>query len=207
MTAVHEMNPAVRIIVVPVSAVLVLGAAAVFLLPHLRTGTEYRPPARQENENGIQPGGESDKPDTRRSSKASRSVRTDRNNTKSFADSEKAKFDVGEMRNEAEDWLRKFRGTPEERREIVEKLRDDTELILLIGDAMESSIEEMSPDELEKERADFERNYRAQLDYLKSGRLQRMLKTTEEQEVIGSAFEAAQDFLERLDAALNAAGY
>ena len=199
------MKRTVRIPAVFVSAVLVLGAATVFLLPHLRTtGPEYRPPARQED--GITPGGTSDRLDAR-SSKGSRSVRTERKNTRSFADSEKAKFDVGEMRNEAEDWIRKFRGIPEERREIVEKLRDDTKLILLIGDAMESSIEEMSPDELEKERADFERDYRAQLDYLKTGRLQRMLKTPEEQEVIGSAFDAAQNFLERLDAALNAAGY
>lgn len=199
------MNRTVRFPVILVSTVLILGAATIFLLPYLRTGPESRPPARQED--GIPPGGTLDRPDARLSSKRFRSVRTERKNTRSFADSEKAKFDVGEMRNEAEDWIRKFRGTPEERREIIEKLRDDTKLILLIGDAMESSIEEMSPDELEKERADFERNYRAQLDYLKTGRLQRMLKTPEEQEVIGTAFEAAQNFLERLDAALNAAGY
>lgn len=199
------MNQTVRFLVVLVPAALVLGAAMIFLSPHLRTAPEHRPPARQED--GITPGGATDKQDWRPSSRGSRSTRTDRNNEKSLADQEKAKFDVGEMRNEAEDWVRKFRGTPEERREIVEKLQDDLKLIRLIGDAMESSIEEMSPEELEKERADFEKNYRAQLDYLKTGRLQRMLKTPEEQEVIGAAFEAAQDFLERLDAALNSAGY
>ena len=65
----------------------------------------------------------------------------------------------------------------------------------------------MSPEELREAREEFEKEYRAQLDYLQTGRLQRMLKTPEEQEVIGAAFDAAQNFLERLDAALNAAGY
>jgi len=198
------MNPAVRFIVVLVSAALVLGVATVFVLPRLQTGPEYRSPVRQEDGTTS---GAPDKSGKRSPEKGARPVRIDRNNAKTLADQEKAKFDVGEMRNEAEDWIRKFRGTLEERREIVEKLRDDMELVLLIGDAMETSIGEMTPEELEKERADFERNYRAQLDYLKTGRLQRMLKTPEEQEVIGSAFEAAQNFLERLDAALNAAGY
>ena len=65
----------------------------------------------------------------------------------------------------------------------------------------------MSSEELEKERASFEKDYRAQLDYLQTGRLQRTLKTPEEQEVIGSAIEAVQNFLEQLDNALHSAGY
>ena len=196
------MNPTVRSIVVLVSAVLVLTVAAVFALPHLRTSPEPR--SSSQPEDGAPPDETSDRLPT---AKRPRTERAAGKNAKSLADREKAAFDVGERRNEAEDWVRKFRGTPEERREIVEQLRDDTELILLIGDAAEASIEAMSQEELEKERADFEKNYRAQLDYLKTGRLQRMLKTPEEQEVIGAAFDAAQNFLERLDAALNAAGY
>ena len=195
------MNPTVRSIVIPASAALFLTVAAFCMLPLFRTTPEH--PSSQP-EDGIPSSG---MPDQRPPAKRARIERSARKNTKSLADLKKAEFDVGEMRNEAEDWVRKFRGTPEERREIVEKLRDDTELILLIGEAAESSIEAMSPEELEKERADFEKNYRAQLDYLKTGRLHRMLKTPEEQEVIGAAFDAAQNFLERLDAALNAAGY
>ena len=195
------MNPTVRSIVIPASAALFLTVAAFCMLPLFRTTPEH---LSSQPEDGIPSGG---MPDQRPPVKRARIERSARKNTKSLADLKKAEFDVGEMRNEAEDWVRKFRGTPEERREIVEKLRDDTELILLIGEAAESSIEAMSPEELEKERADFEKNYRAQLDYLKTGRLHRMLKTPEEQEVIGAAFDAAQNFLERLDAALNAAGY
>ena len=196
------MNPAVRSIVVLALAAFVLTAAAVFMLPYMRTPPEHR--SSQQLDDGGAPDRTSDR---RPKAKKSRVERPAGKDVRSLADRAKAEFDVGEMRNEAEDWIRKFRGTPEERREIVEKLRDDTELILLIGDAAEASIEAMSPEELEKERADFEKNYRAQLDYLKTGRLQRMLKTPEEQEIIGAAFDAAQGFLERLDTALNAAGY
>ena len=70
-----------------------------------------------------------------------------------------------------------------------------------------SSIEKMSPEELEKERESFEKDYRAQLDFLQTGQLQRMLKTPEEEEVIGSTIEAVQEFLERIDASLQSAGY
>ena len=65
----------------------------------------------------------------------------------------------------------------------------------------------MSPEELEKERESFEKDYRAQLDYLQTGQLQRMLRTPEEREVIGSTIEVVQDFLERVDNALHSAGY
>ena len=123
------------------------------------------------------------------------------------ADREKAKFDVGEMRNEVENMLLRFRGTPEERQDVIDECENGKELIRLIADISESSIEEMSPEELEKERESFEKDYRAQLDYLQTGRLQRMLRTPEEQEVIGSTIEAVRDFLERIDGALRAAGY
>ena len=122
-------------------------------------------------------------------------------------DHEKDMFNVGEMRNEVEEMIRRFRGTPEERQEVIDECREGRELILLIADLSESSIEEMSPEELEKERENFEEEYRAQLNYLRTGRLQRMLKTPEEQEVIGGTIETVQDFLERIDAALSSAGY
>lgn len=126
---------------------------------------------------------------------------------KSSVDREKAKFDVGEMRNEFEEMVRKFRGTPEERQEVIDECRDGRELIQLVADLSVSSIEKMSPEELEQERESFEKNFRAQLDFIQTGQLQRMLKTPEEQEVIGATVEAARDFLERLDSALHAAGY
>lgn len=199
------MNSRLYTILILVASALMLASAVIAL--------RARPNLQQsggEAESGSECGGwhgglvEGDEPDAG----ATRPVKPRSNSGKTLAERNKAKFDVGEMRNEAEDWIERFRhGTPAERQEVIDELRDDTELILLIADAAESSVEKMTPDELEKERADFEKNYRAQLDYLKTGRLQRMLKTPEEREVIGTAFEAAQSFLERLDAALNAAGY
>ena len=200
------MNTTVKTILVLALAASVLGVATVFLLPRLRSAPDRPAP---ELEAGMPDHGSNDAADAADdpSAKDSRPAQSVRKKRKSLAELNKAQFDVGEMRNEAEDWIRRFRGTPEERQKVTEELRDDTELILLIADAAESSIENMTSDELEKERADFEKKYRALLDYLKTGRLQRMLKTPEEQEVIGTAFDAAQSFLERLDAALNAVGY
>ena len=111
------------------------------------------------------------------------------------------------MRHEAEDMLRRFRGTPEERQEVVEECEDGKELIRLIAELSESSIEKMSSEELEKERENFEKDYRAQLNFLQTGQLQRMLKTPEEEEVIGSTIEVVQEFLERIDNSLHSAGY
>jgi len=190
-------------------AAAVLCVAAFILVPHLRD--------RGRDAGGIALAGDSldhgeDGSDVSRdvqslsSSRSKRSVRT----ASSFGvplNREKAKFDVGEMRNEVEDMVRKFRGTPEERQDVIDECEDGKELIQWITEATESSIEKMSNEELEKERANFEKDYRAQLDYLQTGRLQRMLKTPEEQEVIGSAIEAVQNFLEQLDNSLHSAGY
>ena len=199
------MNPTVKYIVVFVLAASFLGVATVFILPRLRTSPDNPVPAQAD---GVSDGRVDETAagadDSR--SKTSRSTQTT-GIKKTLAERNQAKFDVGEMRNEAEDWVRRFRGTPEERRKVIEELRDDTELILMIADATESSIENMTSDELEKERAHFEKDYRPLLDYLKTGRLHRMLKTPEEEEVIGTAFDAAQHFLEHLDAALNSQGY
>ena len=148
-------------------------------------------------------------PAARSSGSVSRTKQSVRNASSfgSLGNREKAKFDVGEMRNEVEDMVRRFRGTPEERQEVIDECEDGKALIQWITEATESSIEKMSNEELEKERASFEKDYRAQLDYLQTGRLQRMLKTPEEQEVIGSAIEAVHGFLEHLDNALHSAGY
>ena len=111
------------------------------------------------------------------------------------------------MRREAEDMLQRFRGTPEERQSVIKECEDGKAFILAITDASIAAFDDKSPDELRKAREDFEKDYRAQLDYLQTGRLQRMLKTPEEQEVIGSTIEVVQQFLERLDEGLHAAGY
>ena len=184
-------------------------AAAVIAL---RLGTRLQP-SEDEAEPGyvveeefprVEPGETADEPETR--AENPRPTKS-RKSWKSLDERNKAKFDVGEMRHEAEDMLRRFRGTPEERQEVIDECEDGKELIRLIADLSESSIEKMSPEELEKERASFEKDYRAQLEYLQTGRLQRMLKTPEEEEVIGSTIEVVQEFLERIDNALHSAGY
>ncbi len=204
------MNPNVKVGVIVVAAA-VLCVAAFALLPHLRNHaavvavsepdgeedmleeeTDTAIPSMEDSSADV-PSGR--KPIERNASLGKRSQR------------EKGKFDVGEMRREAEDMLRKFRGTPEERQEVIDECEDGKKLIRLIADLSESSIEEMSPEELEKERESFEKDYRAQLDYLQTGQLQRMLRTPEEREVIGSTIEVVQDFLERVDNALHSAGY
>lgn len=202
------MNPNLKAGVVVVAAA-VLCVAAFILVPHLRN--------RDGGVGGIEPAGtglELDEMETDRSpaARSSESVSRTKQSARNVSfgvprNREKAKFDVGEMRNEVEDMLRKFRGTPEERQEVIDECEDGKALIQWITEATESSIENMSNEELEKERASFEKDYRAQLDYLQTGRLQRMLKTPEEQEVIGGAIEAVQSFLEHLDDALHSAGY
>ena len=200
------MNPNVKAGILCFAAA-VLCVAAFILVPQVRNrgrdaaGIELAGDERE-------PEGETDASRPAQSSSASRTKQSV--STSSFGiphDREKAKFDVGEMRNEVEDMVRKFRGTPEERQEVIEECEDGKELIKWITEATESSIEKMSHEELEKERASFEKDYRAQLEYLQTGRLQRMLKTPEEQDVIGSAIDAVQTFLEHLDNALHSAGY
>ena len=165
--------------------------------------------AEPRSECGIRGGGlvleEPDEPDGQ--AVDSRSAKSPGKSGKTLAERDKDKFNVGEMRNEAEDMLRRFRGTPEERQDVIEECEAGKALILAIADAAVGEYDSMSPEELREAREEFEKEYRAQLDYLQTGRLQRMLKTPEEQEVIGAAFDAVQNFLERLDAALNAAGY
>ena len=140
-------------------------------------------------------------------SRRTQPIRNGSGSSESLDDREEVDSEVEEMRNEIEEMIRKFRGTPEERQEVIDECEDGKELIRLIAELSESSIEEMSPEELEKERESFEKDYRAQLTFLQTGQLQRMLRTPEEREVIGSTIEVVQDFLERVDNALHSAGY
>ena len=200
------MNNRLYTVLILIVSALMLAAAVIALRsgPRLKpSGDEPDDPIVEEECPRAEPG-TLDEPDTRAGD--SRPAKS-RKSGKTLAERNKAKFDVGEMRHEAEDMLRRFRGTPEERQDVIEECEDGKELIRLIADLSESSIEKMSPEELEKERESFEKDYRAQLDYLQTGQLQRMLKTPEEQEVIGSAIEAVQNFLEQLDNALHSAGY
>ena len=202
------MNNRLYTILILIVSALMLAAAVIAL----RFGSRLQP-SEDEAEPGyvveeefprVEPGETADEPETR--AENPRPTKS-RKSWKSLDERNKAKFDVGEMRNEVEDMVRKFRGTPEERQEVIDECEDGKALIQWITEVTESSIEKMSSEELEKERASFEKDYRAQLDYLQTGRLQRMLKTPEEQEVIGSAIEAVQNFLEHLDNALHSAGY
>ena len=201
------MNNRLYTVLILIASLLMLAAAVIALRsgPRLQPSEEEAEPYVVEEEfPRAEPGGTADEPDIRAEDSRPAGIRK---SVKTLDERNKAKFDVGEMRHEAEDMLRRFRGTPEERQEVVEECEDGKELIRLIAELSESSIEKMSPEELEKERESFEKDYRAQLDFLQTGQLQRMLKTPEEQEVIGSTIEAVQEFLERIDASLQSAGY
>ena len=204
------MNPNIKVGVIVVAAA-VLCVAAFALVPHLRSRAAVVSGSEPDGEEEVlEDETEADIPRTEDSSAAVSSGRKPIERNASLgkrSQREKGKFDVGEMRREAEDMLRRFRGTPEERQEVIDECKDGKELIRLIADLSESSIEEMSPEELEKERESFEKDYRAQLTFLQTGQLQRMLRTPEEREVIGSTIEVVQDFLERVDNALHSAGY
>lgn len=203
------MSPVFKSVVV-FTVAAILCAATFFLVPFLRcrenrTGEIELVNGEPEQKDGarMSASGMADEP----SAVFSHPAKPTRSAHDSFEDRENTQFDVGEMRNEVEDLLTRFRGTPEERQEVIDECAEGREFILLMAELSESSIEEMSPEELEKERENFEKEYRAQLDCLQTGFLQQMLETSEEEEVIGGALEAAQDFLERIDAALLSAGY
>ena len=153
----------------------------------------------------AEPDDAADEPDD--SAQVSRSSQSGRKSGKTLEERNKDKFDVGEMRREAEDMLRRFRGTPEERQDVIEECEAGKALLLAITDDALAAYDDMSPEDLRKAREEFEKDYRAELNYLQTGKLQRMLKTPEEQEVIGSTIEVVQQFLERLDEGLHAAGY
>ena len=189
-----------------IGSALMLASAVIAIRtrPNLRqSGGE----AESGSECGVRGGGlvEEDEPDARAT--GSRSSKSTVKSGKTLAERNKDKFNVGEMRREAEDMLQRFRGTPEERQSVIEECEDGKAFILAITDDAVAAFDDKSPEELRKAREEFEKEYRAELDYLQTGKLQRMLKTPEEQEVIGSAIEVVQQFLERLDEGLHAAGY
>lgn len=203
------MNPVFKASVI-IAVAAVLCAATLILVPHLRDrGSDPNGMELAEDELEQEDGLETEvSVRTAPASSGSRSSKTPSVHTaQTSSDREQSKFDVGEMRNEVEEMVRKFRGTDEERQEVIEECEDGKELIRLIADLSVTSIDNMSPEELEKERESFEKEYRAQLDFLQTGQLQRMLKTPEEREVIGSTIEVVQGFLEQLDEALHSAGY
>ena len=202
------MSPVFKAVVL-FAVAAVLCAATFILVPRLRTpaagsgSEEVTEEVQGDNAEGEASGIEKSAPAVSPRTR----VRNTSSSGLSFDDREQSKFDVAEMRNELEEMLRKFRGTPEERQEVIEECEGGKELIRLFADLSESSIEKMSPEELEKERENFEKEYRAQLDYIQTGELQRMLKTPEEEEIIGSTIEVVQEFLERIDTSLQSAGY
>lgn len=195
------MNSRLYTVLILVGSALMLAAAVITLRSRFQTSGG--------NEAGIEAqadesGDAADEPDDR----AARSAKKSRSKSgKTLAERNKDKFDVGEMRREAEDMLQRFRGTPEERQSVIDECEDGKAFILAITDASIAAFDDKSPEELRKAREEFEKEYRAELDYLQTGKLQRMLKTPEEQEVIGSTIDVVQQFLERLDEGLHAAGY
>lgn len=200
------MNSRLYTVLILVASALMLASAVIALRtrPNLRqSGGE----AESGSECGVRGGGLVEEDETDAGATESHAAQSAVKSGKTLEERNKDKFNVGEMRREAESMLQRFRGTPEERQSVIDECEDGKALILAITDAAAAAYEKMSPDELRKAREDFEKDYRAQLEYLQTGRLQRMLKTPEEQEVIGSTIEVVQQFLERLDEGLHAAGY
>ena len=200
------MNSRLYTILMVIASMLMLAAAVIAL----RSRPRFQPSGEAESREDIfiDVAGPDDKlEETDVDAKASRSTKSRSKSGKTLAERNKDKFDVGEMRREAEDMLERFRGTPEERQDVIDECEDGKAFILAITDASIAAFDDKSPEELRKAREEFEKEYRAELEYLQTGKLQRMLKTPEEQEVIGSAIEVVQQFLERLDEGLHAAGY
>ena len=195
------MNSRLYTVLMVIASMLMIASAVVALRTRLQ-------PSGGGSGSGIEahadePGDAADDSNTR----AARSAKSRNKSGKTLAERNKDKFDVGEMRREAEDMLQRFRGTPEERQSVIDECEDGKAFILAITDDAVAAFDDKSPEELRKAREEFEKEYRAELEYLQTGKLQRMLKTPEEQEVIGSAIEVVQQFLERLDEGLHAAGY
>ena len=195
-------------IAIVITVAVVLCTATFVLVPLLRTGAGDIPEV-EIADGDLEPDGEADADDIKLdlSEWESRLAHSGGSQPRTVAERDKAAFEVGEMCREVEEIVQRFRSTPEERQAVIDECEEGRELVRLIAELSVSSIETMSPEELEEERENFERDYRAQLDYLQTGRLQRMLKTPEEQEVIGSTIETVQDFLERIDEAMRSAGY
>ena len=195
------MNSRLYTVLILVGSALMLAAAVIALRSRFRqSGGEAGPGIEAQ---AAEPGDAAEDSDAR----AARLSKSRSKSGKTLAERNKDKFDVGEMRREAEDMLQRFRGTPEERQSVIDECEDGKAFILAITDASIAAFDDKSPEELRKAREEFEKEYRAELDYLQTGKLQRMLKTPEEQEVIGSTIEVVQQFLERLDEGLHAAGY
>ena len=200
------MNSRLYTVLMIIASMLMLASAVIAL----RSRPRFQPSGEAESREDIfiDVAGPDDKlEETDVDAKASRSTKSRNKSGKTLAERNKDKFDVGEMRREAEDMLERFRGTPEERQDVIEECEAGKALLLAIIDDALAEYDDKSPEELRKAREEFEKEYRAELDYLQTGKLQRMLKTPEEQEVIGSAIEVVQQFLERLDEGLHAAGY
>lgn len=202
------MSTRLYTVLILIASALMLASAVIALRarPHFQQpGGEAEPRSECGGFRGGLVLDEPDEPEGRAAD--SRAVQSSVKSGKSLAERDRDKFNVGEMRNEVEDMLRRFRGTPEERQDVIDECESGKALILAIADAAVGDYDSMSPEELQDAREEFEKEYRAQLDYLQSGKLKRMLKTPEEQEVIGTTIDVVQQFLERLDDALHAAGY
>ena len=204
------MNQTFKSVIIILLAALVFGAVRFFMLDRPRSDRRETRKALAPGDREADAGTASDASSDAQDSGMEKSIPpANEKPAKTRAQRDKEKFDVGEMRNEAEDMIRRFRGTPEERQEVIEECRVGKALILEITDAFVSggAFDDMSPEDLMKAREDFEKEFRAELEYIQSGKLQRMLKTPEEQEIIGSTIEVVQQFLETIDNALISAGY
>lgn len=202
------MNRTLKSVIIILSAAIVFVAVRFFMLDRPRSDRTETRSDRAPGDREAGAGTASDAPsDTQDSGMEETIPPAKEKPTKTRAQRDKEKFDVGEMRNEAEDMLRRFRGTPEERQDVIEECETGKALILEIMDISVAAFDSMPPEGLMEAREDFEKEFRAELDYLQSGKLHRMLKTQEEREVLGSTFDVVQQFLETLDNALISAGY
>ena len=123
------MNNRLYTILILIVSALMLAAAVIALRsgPRLQPSEEEAEPYVVEEEfPRAEPGGTADEPDIRAEDSRPAGIRK---SGKSLDERNKAKFDVGEMRHEAEDMLRRFRGTPEERQEVIDECEDGKALI------------------------------------------------------------------------------
>ena len=126
------MNSRLYTVLMVIASMLMLAAAVIAL----RSRPRLQPDEAESHEDiFIDVAGPDDKlEETDVDAKASRSTKSRSKSGKTLEERNKDKFDVGEMRREAEDMVQRFRGTPEERQSVIEECEDGKAFILAITD-------------------------------------------------------------------------
>ena len=148
------MNSRLYTVLMVIASMLMIASAVIAL----RSRPRFQPSGEAESREDIfiDVAGPDDKlEETDVDAKASRSAKSRGKSGKTLEERNKDKFDVGEMRREAEDMVQRFRGTPEERQSVIEECEDGKAFILAITDEAVAAFDDKSPDELRKAREEF----------------------------------------------------